>query len=71
MTTLIDATKFKYMFMYAKDVQVLPCPDNTATEQFRTKLGLFWFIARNKAAQNAVRAGRFQIIKVVKDKRKS
>jgi hypothetical protein len=63
-----DAMKSKYMFMYAKDVQVLPRPDNTAIEHFRTRVGFFWFLLRNKAARDAVRAGRFHFIVKVKSK---
>lgn len=63
-----DTMKAKYMFMYAKDVQVLPRPDNTAVEHFRTKLGFFWFLFRNKAARDAVAVGRFHFIKKVKSK---
>jgi hypothetical protein len=60
--------KAKYMFMYAKDVEVTPRPDNTAVEHFRWKLGFWWFLLRNKAARDAVRADRFRFITITKDK---
>lgn len=60
--------KGKYMFIYAKDVEVTPHPSNTAVEHFRTRLGFFWFLLRNKPARDAIRAERFQFITITKSK---
>ena len=58
--------KPKYMLMYAKDVAVPPQAGNTAIEQFPSRLGFLWFLARNKAARAAIRADRFRFI-VIKE----
>ncbi len=59
--------KPRYMLMYAKNVAVPPQPGNTAMEPFRTRLGFFWFLLRNKAARDAIRADRFVFITIKAD----
>jgi hypothetical protein len=54
--------KPRYMLMYAKNLAVPPQPGNTAIETFRTRVGYFWFLLRNKAARDAIRADRFRFI---------
>jgi hypothetical protein len=56
--------KPRYMLMYAKNIAVPPQPDNNAVEQFRTRVGFFWFLLRNKAARDAIRADRFRFITI-------
>jgi len=58
----------KYVLTYAKDVGKPAGADNAAVEHFRTVAGFVWFLFRNKAAREAIHAGRFQFITVVAKK---
>jgi len=60
--------KPKYMLMYAKSLAVSPQPGNTTIEPFRTRVGFFWFLLRNKAARDAIRADRFRFIAIKGDR---
>jgi tryptophan-rich sensory protein len=52
----------KYMLMYASDLtKPLSKPEMAP---FRSRLGLVWFVIRNKQARAAVLANRFQVLVV-------
>ena len=63
--------KPRYMLMYAKNLAVPPQPGNTATETFRTRVGYFWFLLRNKAARDAIRADRFRFIVIEREQKRA
>lgn len=61
-----DGTKSKYVLIYAKDVTIPPNPQNSGTASFLTMSRLAWFLVWNQTARKAIRAHRFQLIRVGK-----
>ena len=51
----------KFMLMYAADVTQPPGKSPSELAHFRSRVGLFWFVMRNKQARAAVLANRFHI----------
>jgi hypothetical protein len=56
----------KYALMYAKNLSVPPGDPqcDTGMEEFRTFIGLLWFVIHDKAAWKALGAGRAIYIKI-------
>lgn len=60
--------KAKYALHYATDLTTAPGSGPSKMVSFRSRLGFFWFLARNKDARDAVRAERFRFFVITKDK---
>lgn len=62
--------KAKYALIYAKDLRI-PAgdPDNNEMETFSSFVKFLWFMARNKHARAAARAGRTQFVTIDRKKK--
>lgn len=65
MTTDLDP-KAKYMLMYATDVTKPPGTAPSELKHFRSRVGLFWFVLRDRQARTAVIADRFRIMEITR-----
>ncbi len=57
--------KAKFALHYATDITKPPGAAPSTMVQFRSRFAFFIYLARNKSARDAVRAGRFQFFTIV------
>lgn len=63
-------TDAKYVLIYAKDLKIpRGDPANSEMVTFRSLAGYLWFLARNKQARAAARAGRTQFVTIDRKKK--
>lgn len=63
--------KAKYALIYAKDVSIPrgADPENTVMVHFHWIGALAWYVMRNPTARAAIKAERFQLIKIGRGKK--